>query len=1084
MSSDSRENHATNIQTEQIPFSRGRRPNRSYETQLSPTGAQVQVPLRFVHVPNGQHIIHDATHASLRSNRTPSVPDFTSYHVQQQQSPPHLSGEALLHAASSDPMEQFEERLRRAQLCCRNVDFEFVTRLRSRSTPSRGAVHRMRSDDNMRSSALRLQQYIIDGGEAIGRDRDGSNNNEMDHTSAAIDVENSIENTELYVMIAAPAPQSFITDQSHSSHTATLSDSGTQLHHNRNPSSCFSSSSPAHRVPSPPPLPPPSSERERLVQREREARSESERARRRHLALLRERQLSLNENHTIVDPLGGSEASVRNNDRPTSVGSLDVVEQGDTTILDPDQESHPPMQFCDIEVPPTNVPQSSPRDDHVMENAIQNVSLGSDSVVRNTINHVSTSVGSHLSDISEQQPPPLPPPATERERLVMREREARLETERARRRHIAVLREQDRDDNEMTSHVNDNHQGVLGVSLLRQEDAHNETTVDQGDVDTNNNLSYTMERFLETLGDEEASTTGLHVDETDVNIVDTTSLPYTMELFLSENATLVGSNDDTDEIDAPVASIQENLSRNEECISNHESSNSNESVEVLSEYAVMPSPDTILDVTQFASNTNTTDHVERQSSSNMDFEERYVCESPPSDPIDNANFSIHPPNDGISLLHESTDDQTQLSSSTPQMPRLTEEGVAQLTEVDHASIGNAPPMSVRDEPSESSLADIVPFHDHGFSVATQTTAIESITETSQGSVRDVSDLVHQRSDSTDVIRVGVSDSQDIIRVDDAGNCVESNLGASSVSVMAMPSIDSVVDSGSDRHTLSNPSSSGMHSSPSVLESNLSVDEESQILSLTEEGVVTMQEIDNASIGNEPPRSVRDESASESSVVGRGRHNSRNVSFSMFRTPSSGLGDTLTANASVEAMPSIDSVRSMSEDSVDVASGYTQNSLHEESNEINNEDLIVGQGSSDMASIEALPSIADPFDSSIHNANNEAGKGDLVYSGSDRRDSSTSIEALHSDDDLSSANESTRLNGFHQNRSLQESFIDNNTEGTPLLRNALRNRTNANSVMRQQTHSTSQLTTILLAFATGCFIGLGVGLFLFRYKSTE
>eukprot|EP00956_Cyclotella_meneghiniana_P010431 scaffold14511_cov55-Cyclotella_meneghiniana.AAC.1 len=336
MSSDSRENHATNIQTEQIPFSRGRRPNRSYETQLSPTGAQVQVPLRFVHVPNGQHIIHDATHASLRSNRTPSVPDFTSYHVQQQQSPPHLSGEALLHAASSDPMEQFEERLR------------------SRSTPSRGAVHRMRSDDNMRSSALRLQQYIIDGGEAIGRDRDGSNNNEMDHTSAAIDVENSIENTELYVMIAAPAPQSFITDQSHSSHTATLSDSGTQLHHNRNPSSCFSSSSPAHRVPSPPPLPPPSSERERLVQREREARSESERARRRHLALLRERQLSLNENHTIVDPLGGSEASVRNNDRPTSVGSLDVVEQGDTTILDPDQESHPPMQFCDIEVPPTN----------------------------------------------------------------------------------------------------------------------------------------------------------------------------------------------------------------------------------------------------------------------------------------------------------------------------------------------------------------------------------------------------------------------------------------------------------------------------------------------------------------------------------------------------------------------------------------------------------------------------------------------------------------------------------------------------------------------------------------------------------
>lgn len=1097
MSFDSRENHATIIHTERIPFSRGRQPNRSHETQLNHTGA-LQVPLRYVNVPNSQHIVRDATSVSILSNRTPSVPDFASYHVQQQQSPPHLSGEALLYAVNTDPMEQFEGRLRRAQLTVlqsRTADFESATRLRSRSTPSRGAVHRMRSDDNMRSNALRLQRPIFDGGNALEGDPDGSNNNDTEHRSAAINAVNSIENTDLYVMVEVPAPQSFITDQSHSSHTTPLSDSGTnntQLHHNRNPSSCFSSSSPAHRIPSPPPLPPPSSERERLVLREREARSESERARRRHLALLRERQL--NENHMRVEPLGNSEASVRNNDRPTSVGSLDVVQQGDTTMLDPDKESHPPMQFCDIEVPLTNIPQCS-RDHHVGENTIQNVSLRSDSVVQNKMNHVSASVGSHLSDISEHQTPQLSPPATEREILVMRERDARLETERARRCHISVPKEQVADDDEMISHGNGNDQGVLGVSMLHQEEGHNETTVDQGDADTNNNLSYTMERFLETLGDEEANANGLNVNETDVNTTGTAPLPYTMELFLSDNATLVGSNDDADEVDAavtsddPIASMENeeliNLSRNEEWISNHAGSNSNESVEVLSEYVVMPpnldarqntSADNVnydREITHFDSNTNTTNHAERQSLPNTDFDERYVYEPPPTNPIDNVNFSIQPPNDGIPPLHESTDNPTQLSESfTPQMPRLTEEGVAQLTEVDHASIGNAPPMSVRDEPSESSLPDIGPFRDHGFSVATQTTAIESVTETSHGSVRDASDLLHQRSDSA-------SDSQEIIRLDNAGNYVRSNYGTSCVSVMAMPSIDSAIDSDSDRHILSNPSSSETNSSPSVLESNLSLEEESQILSLTEEGVVTMQEIDDASIGNEPPRSIRDESASESSVVGRGRHNSRSVSFSMFRTPSSGLGDTLTANASVEAMPS---VRSMSEDSVDVmASGYTRNLLHEDSNEINNEDLIVGQGSSDMASIEALPSIADPFDSSIHNENNEARNGDLVYSGSDRRDNSTSIEALHSDDDLSSTNESAPLNGFHQNQSLQDNFIDNNTEGTPLL--ALRNGTNANDAMHQQTHSTSQLPTVLLAFATGCFIGLGVGLFLFRYLST-
>jgi hypothetical protein len=388
------------------------------------------------------------------------------------------------------------------------------------------------------------------------------------------------------------------------------------------------------------------------------------------------------------------------------------------------------------------------------------------------------------------------------------------------------------------------------------------------------------------------------------------------------------------------------------------------------------------------------------------------------------------------------------------MPRLTEEGVAQLAEVDHASIGNAPPQSVRDEPSESSLPEMIPFHDRGFSVATQTTAIESVTETSQGTESDLNNLVHQRSDSADVIRVAVHDNTRM----DSGNDILASLRASNISVEAMPSIDSVVDSDSDSHILSNPSASILHSSrSSVLESRISSDEESQILSLTEEGVVALEEIDHASIGNVPPRSVRDESISESSMVGRGQHSSR--SFTMFRDPSSGLGDTVTANASIEAMPSVDSVHSMSQDSVDaMPSEYNGNSLHEESSET--EDLMTSH-TSDMASstsLEALPSVdlgseleEEPFTTFVQAESTGTEDEDLVvYQASDPEASSTSIEALPSDDDLSSVHEhdahlpyldtnhvdhgNTLLNGLNHDHFMQGYSVANHngTERTALL----------------------------------------------------
>ena len=126
----------------------------------------------------------------------------------------------------------------------------------------------------------------------------------------------------------------------------------------------------------------------------------------------------------------------------------------------------------------------------------------------------------------------------------------------------------------------------------------------------------------------------------------------------------------------------------------------------------------------------------------------------------------------------------------PHNPHLTEEDIAHLAEVEHASIGNAPPQSIRDEPSEASVVGGVPL-DHAFSVATPPTVIESMTEASE-----VNRLVgsHNERESLDVIRVGVSGSG-------LSTPTGSDGGASSASVEAMPSRASV--STSERSGASN-----------------------------------------------------------------------------------------------------------------------------------------------------------------------------------------------------------------------------------------------------------------------------------------
>ncbi|KAL7492162.1 hypothetical protein ACHAWT_001351, partial [Skeletonema menzelii] len=195
-------------------------------------------------------------------------------------------------------------------------------------------------------------------------------------------------------------------------------------------------------------------------------------------------------------------------------------------------------------------------------------------------------------------------------------------------------------------------------------------------------------------------------------------------------------------------------------------------------------------------------------------------------------------------------------TSLPSRP-ITEADIAQLAEVEHASIGNAAPQSVRDEPSETSIPRR-PLLDQAFSVATQTTLVDSVTETSMGHSHLMSEA-NQSRDSSNIIRVGGSVE------------TRSSGGASSASIEAVPSNVSDEESDDDSHMIINPPStrSDTHTQSLADDSHITPDANFRMPDLTEADVVALAEIDYASIGNAPPLSVRDERLSESSVTERG-----------------------------------------------------------------------------------------------------------------------------------------------------------------------------------------------------------------------
>eukprot|EP00986_Skeletonema_menzelii_P012892 scaffold7287_cov138-Skeletonema_menzelii.AAC.1 len=844
------------IQHSSATKARGRPLQRNHDIetiafQSTTTSDNGFVPLKVIHVPNKHHYAPATTSSSTTTaavKRAPSVPDLTSLqqyqnhneyynyrrrHSSRSITPPPLSDVILkIKERGGDQKQQFEERLRRAHL--RLTSDTNVTRYRSKSTPSRGGggvgetmtwggsnnkVHNERrrpSDSNSRHGSENEQH---------DHDADSVHHRSERHSQAPLeevhlqDVHRSSTDpihitSSTNDMIAATAPL-----QSSSVKSSGISVAAGS---HRSHGSSFDDGNNRRTIPEPPPPPPLTTERERLVERERQARLETERARRRHIALQRERELEENN---------------------------DDVHHNDGVSFDDD---------------------------------------GSDDDRNALIGQISFEEGND----GIPSPPIPPPPATEKERLVERERQARLETERARRRHLAFQREQQLeideqhqldvdengsheysdampdsrlDESPLVEALPENFGSPIAATRdnnIRSREVSTESVVSSGTghgsgakavVQTNEaeatSLSYPMERFLETLGDETANAPN-NVEIPPIVDNEESSLPYTMELFLAENAVGVSSDSHQAENEAPIEHHGESIILD-----------SSNSLDLPHPPAL--STDGVIDrvVSDNIAPSNFAEAVGLTTERHVNSD---VSDGGPlgnNESVSLSDHHSHHPSE-LRVAHSPSQPLDVYTLDSPELTSLqsrpiTEADIAQLAEVEHASIGNAAPQSVRDEPSETSIPRR-PLLDQAFSVATQTTLVDSVTETSMGRSHLMSEA-NQSRDSSNIIRVGGSVE------------TRSSGGASSASIEAVPSNVSDEESDDDSHMIINPPStrSDTHTQSLADDSHITPDANFRMPDLTEADVVALAEIDYASIGNAPPLSVRDERLSESSVTERG-----------------------------------------------------------------------------------------------------------------------------------------------------------------------------------------------------------------------
>ena len=401
-----------------------------------------------------------------------------------------------------------------------------------------------------------------------------------------------------------------------------------------------------------------------------------------------------------------------------------------------------------------------------LENLPDTANLQNSSDISNIISHNNHNHDTSSQSSMIQSPPPPPPPPSEqtaREQLIERERQGRLERERARlKQQLALSRERDEEDEayaefdrvreriaSIDNNSLDNSLDVMDLTDVEEEDdIHQTYNGEQGTV-TNDSRNHNLLDIVNNVENEQnvstvtdistrVNTLGTNtgavpanssisemvhdstimaptIRETNINDNETTGndinedlspLGFTMERFLQDGV-VVSPTDDSRTSGGPI--------------NGGETVNNNSSTEVTLTGGIEDVHHDVID--QQTDNDSNTNHqlVDLTSESSntitgtadMSIAAGAVNSSElvPSPPIsrigssDVGGSSIGGGDGGGSSTNRN-EREYAFNDNAPRLARLTEAEILELAEIDYASVGNMPPRSERDEQHLPSIHDL------------------------------------------------------------------------------------------------------------------------------------------------------------------------------------------------------------------------------------------------------------------------------------------------------------------------------------------------------------------------------------------
>lgn len=447
-------------------------------------------------------------------------------------------------------------------------------------------------------------------------------------------------------------------------------------------------------------------------------------------------------------------------------------------VLPEHQDPQPPQ-------PPSSVHGEVDEDDDNWSRQVDVVARGDDSSFRDGDAHDDDH--HRGNSISEQQhvPTPQQPELTMKEKLVLRERQRRIETERARlKRQFALSGTDEGDEDGMNGNHeedtarrsrdddgNSNNQSVEEEGTLGEEStrAHPDDE-ESADDDANRRLGFNMERFLRNSDSfhPELEPTEEHNTETgapgeqgvvmerflnepvvvsDAEVIDELALPrspFGDEVHRPRHHDSAAPQDDVagrvlDEENAPLENVKEphrSVSFDIDVIEPVRETDAQMN-EIDSSHAAMAGSQP-----SFGEDMEGGDSTMSNASVQSESTARDVADAPYSvgDPLP-YSASLDMQADAASG-HE---DILSHASDEPRVLRLTEADMLEMASIEEASIGNAPPSDRDEEESLSGIGELADFRGGGHRFVGDTTISQDTPTTAVDSVSQISGNQSQRS---------------------------------------------------------------------------------------------------------------------------------------------------------------------------------------------------------------------------------------------------------------------------------------------------------------------------------------------------